>query len=124
MCVKKNGETNSPDAIAQSFIQYYNLATQKDLAKLEAKINQPEIQLKLYSRGKKFPVKYKVPHSISKVTNTDLVYDVIKHSKDGLKFSEIQARTGLKERTIRNILYRLYQDGILQRRCRGVYVAG
>ena len=120
---RKKGEAISPDAILKSLIKHYNLATHKDLAKLEAKLNRLEIQLKLYNR-KSFPVKYKVPRSNSKVTTTNIVYDVIKQSKQGMKFSEIQAQTGLKERTIRNILYRLHQNGIIHRRCRGVYIAG
>ena len=99
---RKNGDEISLNAIAKYLIKQYNLATQKDLAKLEARLNRLEIQLKLYSSGKSFPVKYKVPHSNSKVTTTDIVYDVIKHSKKGLRFSEIQAQTGFNEKTIRN----------------------
>jgi predicted transcriptional regulator len=121
---RKKGVANKPDAIAKSFIEHYNLATQKDLDKLNARLNRIEIQLKLYSSDKIFPVKYKVPRSRSKVTSGDIVYDVIKESKKGLRFSEIQSQTGFKDRTIRNILYRLHQNGIIQRKIRGVYVAG
>jgi len=46
------------DAIAKSFIEHYDIATQKDLAMLDARLNRIEIQLKLYSSGKNFPVKY------------------------------------------------------------------
>jgi hypothetical protein len=121
---RKKGIATNPDAIAKLFIEHYNIATQKDLAKLNARLNRIEIQLKLYSSGKNFPVKYKVPHSNSKITSTDIVYDLIKHSKKGLKFVEIQAQTEFKDRTIRNILYRLHQNGIIQRKSRGVYIAG
>ena len=120
---KKDMATN-PDAIAKSFIKHYDIATQKDLAKLNARLDRIENQLKAYANGQNFSVKYKVPHSNSKVTSTDIVYDVIKRSKKGLRFSEIQSHTGIKDRTIRNILYRLHQNGIIQRKSRGVYVAG
>jgi predicted transcriptional regulator len=121
---RKKGMATNPDAIAKSFIKYYKIVTQKDLAKLNARLDRIEIQIKAFANGQKFPVKYKVPRSNSKVTSTDIVYDVIKRSKKGLKFSEIQAQTGFKDRTIRNILYRLHQNGIIQRKSRGVYVAG
>ncbi len=121
---RKKGEAVSPDAIAKSFIKHYNLATQKDLAKLNARLDRIENQLKLYISGKNNSVKYKVPRSRSKVTSGDIVYDVIKRSKKGLRFSEIQIKTGFGDKTIRNILYRLHQNGIIQRKSRGVYIAG
>jgi Fic family protein len=121
---RKKGVANKPDVLAKFFIKHYKIATQKDLAKLNTRLDRIENQLKLNSSGKNFPVKYKVPHSNSKITSTDIVYDLIKHSKKGLKFAEIQAQTGFKDRTIRNILYRLHQNGIIQRKSRGVYIAG
>ncbi len=121
---RKKGVANKPDAIAKSFIEHYNLATQKDLDKLNARLDRIENQLKLYTSGKNNSVKYKVPHSRSKVTSGDIVYDVIKRSKKGLRFSEIQIKTGFGDKTIRNILYRLHQNEIILRKSRGIYIAG
>jgi len=121
---KKKGVAVSADAIAKSFIEHYNLATQKDLDKLNARLDRIENQLKLYTSGKNNSVKYKVPRSRSKVTSGDIVYDVIKRSNKGLRFSEIQIKTGFGDKTIRNILYRLHQNEIILRKSRGIYIAG
>ena len=121
---RKKGEAVNPDAIAKSFIKYYDLSTQKDLARLEARLDRIENQLKAYTNGKDFPVKYKIPRSRTKVTSGDIVYDVIKRCKKGLKFSEIQAKTGFGDRKIRNIIYKLHKSGIIKRKCRDIYFAG
>jgi hypothetical protein len=121
---RKKGEAISPDALAKSFIKYYNLATQKELAMLNARLDRIEDQLKALARGQNTSVKYKVPHSRKKVTSGDMVYDVIKRSKKGLRFSEIQLSTGFGDKTIRNLIYRLHQRGEIKRKSRGVYIAG
>ena len=59
---KKDMPTN-PDAIAKSFIKHYDIATQKDLAKLNAKLDRIENQLKLYTNDKNISVKYKIPQA-------------------------------------------------------------
>ena len=122
--IRKKGGANKPDVLAKFFIKHYKIATQKDLAKLETKLDRIENQLKLYTSGKNNSVKYKVPRSRSKVTSGDIVYDVIKRSNKGLRFSEIQIKTGFGDKTIRNILYRLHQNEIILRKSRGIYIAG
>jgi hypothetical protein len=44
--------------------------------------------------------------------------------EDGLNFSEIQARTGFGDKTIRNVLYRLNRKGAIERKSWGVYIVG
>lgn len=112
------------DAIAKSFIEHYNLARQKDLDKLNTRLDRIENQLRALVSGKTVTVKYKVPYSRAKVTSSDIVYDLIKRSKNGLSFSEIQLSTGFEDKIIRNLIYRLHKAGIIKRKSRGVYVAG
>ena len=57
------------------------------------------------------------------LTAVDIVLDTIKHSKQGLGFSEIQAKTGFDEKKIRNIIFRLNKIGKIKRKRRGVYIA-
>ena len=121
---RKKGVANSPDAIAKSFIKFYKLVTQKEFSKLKARLDGIENQLNALAFDKTITVKYKVPCSQRRVTSSDLVYDMIKRSRKGLSFSEIQLSTGFEDRKIRNIIYRLNKRGLIKRKSRGVYIAG
>jgi Fic family protein len=120
---RKKGVANKPDVLAKFFIKHYNIATQKDLAKLETKLDRIENQLKIYTSGKSIQLKYKIPRDSTKITNGDIIYDVIKRHKNGLNFSEIQAKTGFGARKVRNQIYKLHKAGIIKRKSRGVYIA-
>jgi DNA-binding transcriptional regulator PaaX len=56
-------------------------------------------------------------------TAVDVVLDVIKHSRHGIGFAEIQAKTGFGEKKIRNIIFRLNKTGKIKRKSRGIYIA-
>jgi len=49
--------------------------------------------------------------------------DVIKRSKQGTGFADIQAKTGFEEKKIRNIIFRLNKIGKIKRKSRGIYIA-
>ncbi len=57
------------------------------------------------------------------VTATDQVLKIIKRSKKGVDATTLMKRTGLEERSIRNILYRAFKQGKIKRTGRGNYVA-
>jgi hypothetical protein len=118
---RKKGEAINPDAIAKSFIRHYDIATQKDLDRLKTKVDRIENLLLAYASVKNI---HKNPHNRTKITSGDIVYDMIKRSKKGLKFSDIQKKTGFDDKKIRNLLFRLHQTGKIKRKSRGVYVAG
>ena len=121
---RKKGVANKPDILAKFFIKHYNIATRKDLAKLETRLERIENQLKRFTSGKSIQVKHKIPRDRTKLTTGDIIYDVIKRHKKGLNFSEIQAKTGFGDSKIRNQIYKLHKAGIIKRKSRGIYVAG
>lgn len=54
---------------------------------------------------------------------TDIIFDVIKRSySNGMNFKSIKSKTKLNDRTIRNVLYKLYNKGIIIRKQRGIYI--
>jgi DNA-binding IclR family transcriptional regulator len=57
------------------------------------------------------------------VPAADAVLDAIKRSKQGLKFADLQSKTGYPDKKIRNIIFRLNKLGKIKRHTRGVYVA-
>ena len=118
---RKNGKAINSDAIVKSLIQHYNIATQKDLDRLKIKVDRIENLLLAYASVKNT---HKISRNRTKITSGDIVYDVIKRSKKGLKFSDIQKKTGFDDKKIRNLIYRLHQRGVVKRKSRGVYVAG
>lgn len=128
--VKKKGKSVSFDAMVKFFIQHYNIPTKRDVEKLIERMDRLEKAIKvsnLYSESK--PIagskssKSVAPASKSAETFTDMVLEVIQRFKKGVGFSEIRARTGLGEKKLRNIIYRLHKTGKIVRMSRGIYIA-
>ena len=57
------------------------------------------------------------------LTAIDVVYEVIKRSRKGLGFADIQAKTGFSDKKIRNIIFRLNKNGKIKRKSRGIYIS-
>ena len=119
---RKKGKTISFDAMVKFFMQNYDIPTKKDVDKLMDRLDRLENLVKqsalgannsraLYSRRK------------TALTAVDIVLDTIKHSRQGLGFAEIQAKTGFDEKKIRNIIFRLNKTGKIKRKRRGIYIA-
>jgi septal ring factor EnvC (AmiA/AmiB activator) len=91
----------------------------KEVAKLEkaqaAAKRKPKAKAKT---AKKYPAKKKA----TKLTATDQVVNIIKRSKKGADVSTLVKKTGLADKTIRNILFRAGKQRKIQRTGRGVYV--
>ena len=120
---KGRTKTTSFDAMVKFFMQKYNIPTKKDVARLMARLDRLE-NLMTQSvagpyRGRTQGVGRKKNHQVA----GDLVLDVIKRSRQGVGFPEIQAQTGFGEKKIRNIIFRLYKNGKIKRKSRGIYVA-
>ena len=58
----------------------------------------------------------------AKLTATDQVVNVIKRSKKGVDVAGPIKKTGLGERTVRNILFTAGKRGKIKRAARGIYV--
>ena len=55
-------------------------------------------------------------------TATDKVLNIIKRSKKGVDVAALMKKSGLEEKTIRNVLFRVGKQGKIKRADRGVYV--
>jgi len=125
---KKRGKSVSFDAMVKFFMRQYDVPTKKDIAKLMTKLDHLETLIKSKSaagkskRSAKATPKRKGSGPASSLTASDMVLNVIKKSKRGAGFAEIQAKTGFGEKKLRNIIFRLNQIKKIKRKSRGVYM--
>ena len=119
---KRKGKAVSFDAMVKFFMQNYNIPTKKDVDRLMAKLDRLEnlLQASIASGG--YSLKGPAGTRKTTVTAVDMVFDVIKRSRRGLGFAEIQAKTGFGDKKIRNIIFRLNKTGKIKRKSRGIYV--
>jgi len=123
---KKRGKSVSFDAMVKFFMQHYDIPTKKDVTGLMTKIDRLETLIKSKSVPGKSKRSAKTAPKIgqtSSLTASDMVMEVIKKSRQGADFAEIQAETGFGEKKLRNIIFRLNQMKKIKRKSRGVYIA-
>ena len=120
---KRKGKTISFDAMVKFFMQNYNIPTKKDVDRLMAKLDRLENLMKTALAAGGHPVKGRGGRRKAAVTAVDRVFDVIKRSRQGLGFADIQAKTGFGDKKIRNIIFRLNKIGKIKRKSRGIYIA-
>ena len=120
---KRKGKAVSFDAMVKFFMQNYNIPTKKDVDRLMAKLDRLENLLKTAMTSGRYPLKGPAEKPKTAVTAVDVVFDVIKQSRKGLGFAEIQAKTGFGDKKIRNIIFRLNKIGKIKRKSHGIYVA-
>jgi hypothetical protein len=116
---RKKGKSISFDAMVKFFMHHYDIPTKRDVERLVAKIDRLEgliISASAVGRAKGRRRRAAVPAA-------DAVLNAIKLSKQGLKFVDLQAKTGFVDKKIRNIIFRLNKLGKIKRHSRGVYVA-
>ena len=119
---KRKGKTVSFDAMVKFFMQNYNIPTKKDVDRLMAKLDRLEGLMNAAMAGGGYPLKGQGGKRKTAVTAVDMVFDVIKRSRQGLGFADIQAKTGFGDKKIRNIIFRLNKIGKIKRKSRGIYV--
>jgi len=126
---RKKGKSVSFDAMIKFFLQYYNIPTRKDIEKLMVKMDRLEMLIKASgSSGKRQRgAREKTagtgsPGDRPAMTSTDMVLEVIRPFKKGIRFAEIQARTGFGEKKLRNIIFRLSKMKKITSKRRGVYI--
>jgi hypothetical protein len=120
---KRKGKTVSFDAMVKFFMQNYNIPTKKDVDRLMAKLDRLETLMKAGMVSGGYPLKGRGGRRKTTATAVDMVFDVIKRSRQGLGFADIQAKTGFGDKKIRNIIFRLNKIGKIKRKSRGIYVA-
>ena len=122
--IKKRGKPISFDAMIKFFMLNYNIPTKKDVEKLMEKIDRLELLVKSIDSKHVSASKHKL--SISKKSSlsaSDQVLSVIKRFKNGIGFASIQKKTGLEEKKLRNIIFRLNKLERVKRKSRGIYIA-
>ena len=72
--------------------------------------------------AKKVPAKKTAAKKAAAPTATDQVLGIIKRSKKGVDVPTLMKKTGLGERTVRNILFRAGKQDKIKRAGRGIYV--
>lgn len=115
---RKKGKSISFDAMVKFFMHNYEIPTKRDVEKLIARLDRLESLLTTPPA----PARSRNSRGTVKVPATDAVLDVIKRSKQGLKFADIKAKTGFVDKKIRNIIFRLHKLNKIKRHSRGVYV--
>jgi hypothetical protein len=120
---RRKGKAISFDAMVKFFMQHYDIPTKKDVDRLMAKLDRVETLIKTTLTSSAYHLKGQAGQRRPTVTAVDMVFDVIKRSREGLGFAEIQAKTGFGDKKIRNIIFRLNKVGKIKRKQRGTYVA-
>jgi hypothetical protein len=114
------------DAMVKFFMQHYNIPSKRDIERLLAKLERletlvSEAAFATGSKGSGKGVKNKYFPGRPGMTASDQVLEVIKESREGAGFDEIQNKTGFNEKKIRNIVFRLNKLNKIKRKNRGIY---
>ncbi|MGM0453389.1 MAG: hypothetical protein ACQERN_09520 [Thermodesulfobacteriota bacterium] len=109
------------DSIIKSFLNNNGFATKEDINQVIQKIEKLE---KMVADKKTTAAQSgkKQTRSTGEKSASDKVLNVIANMGDGAKFNDIQAKTQLEDKKLRNIIYRLSKQGKIHRPQRGVYV--
>jgi Fic family protein len=119
---KRKGKTPSFDAMVKFFMRQYNIPTKKDIDRLMVKLDRLENLIKR-SAMQSGRAGSRIGRYKTAMTAIDIVLDTVKHSRQGIDFAAIQAKTGFEEKKIRNIIFRLNKTGKIKRKSRGIYIS-
>ncbi len=97
------------------------------MAKKVAKLEKPQTPAKRKPEAKaktskKTPAKKTSAKKSAGLTATDQVVNIIKRSKNGVDVPTLMKKTGMEDKKIRNIVFRVSKQGKIKRAGRGVYV--
>jgi hypothetical protein len=94
----------------------------KDLEKLSRLIQKLTASIpKTKGRAQKASMPKPVAPQKGKKSGTQTVLDMIKKSKTGIAAGSLIKKTGFEDKQIRNILFKAWKDGKIERVGRGVY---
>lgn len=120
--IRKKNKPISFDAMVKFFLQNYKIPTKKDIDRLEKRITQLEKLIRSTTAAGR--TRASTPPNRPKKNNPtaiETVYNVIKRSRKGASFKDIQSRTGFDDKKIRNSIYRLNKMEKITRQSRGIY---
>ena len=120
---RKKGKSVSFDAMVKFFIQNYNIPTKKDFEKLQTRLDRIELLLRAEGPKGNSGAGPKAAAKKAPMTALESVYGIIKRSRGGSSFKDIQVKTGFDDKKIRNVIFRLNKMGRIERKRRGIYIA-
>jgi len=122
---KKKGKSKSFDAMVKFFFQHYHIPSRKDIEQLSAKLDRIEklILTQQEMRGRQSNTGAKTSSRKTALTASNTVLEIVKRSRNGIGFADIQARTGFNDKKLRNIIFRLTKLNKITRQSRGIYIA-
>jgi hypothetical protein len=99
----------------------YKIPTKRDIERLHARLDQLEKLIKATApHSARGPAK---SHEDLPKSATDIVLDLIKQKKTGIRIPDIREQTGYDDKKLRNVIYRLNKMEKIQRVSRGCYIA-
>jgi len=111
------------DAMVKFFMQNYNIATKRDIDKLNDKLDRIEKLIKTANTEKWTSVSSSQSRGGAESNASDKVLNAIKASETkGISFAQIKIKTGYQEKKLRNIIYRMDKLGKIIRKERGIYI--
>ncbi|MCU0540050.1 MAG: hypothetical protein MUF46_09235 [Desulfobacterales bacterium] len=116
--VRKKGKAVSFDAMVKFFLHSYQIPTKRDVERILARLDRLEAAVGAVASGARSREARR-----SRGAAADVVLDLIRRSKQGVKFADIQNKTGFAEKKVRNIIFRLHKLEKIKRHSRGVYIA-
>ena len=118
---KRKGKAVSFDAMVKFFMHTYNIPTKRDLDRISDRLDRIEKLINtLPARTRRSSVK---TGDTSPASATEIVFDLIQRSKDGIAIALIREQTGFDDKKLRNIIFRLNKMGKITRINRGCYKA-
>ena len=126
--MKKKRKTYSMDAMMRFFLQYYNIATKKDIDKILTRIDRLEGVIRNMERGglmaesKAHSARKSKGNKVDgRITATDKILAIVKDAPKGIDISGLKTISGYEDKKVRNIVFRLQKKGTIKRIGRGAY---
>jgi hypothetical protein len=115
------------------FMMRFEIPTRQDIQRIVTRLDQMEKTIKKLAicgkpkrPGAIGPANAKPLSfgSVQKLNASEIILKAVTESDHGMDFAGISEITHFDEKKIRNILHRLHKTGKIQRKRRGLYVAG
>ena len=128
---KKSGKSVSFDAMIKFFMIRFEIPTRQDIQRIVNRLDQLEKTIKknAVSGKPKRSGSTKAGGGNTRMSGpglnaSEVILKAIQGSAQGLDYAGLSGITHFDEKKIRNILHRLHKTGKIQRKRRGLYVAG
>ena len=130
---KRSGKSVSFDAMIKFFMIRFEIPTRQDIQRIVSRLDQLEKTIKKIAvcgkakrsgNSKAGGGNTRAAGSGQTSNASEVILNAVKASVQGLDYAGISEITHFEEKKIRNILHRLHKTGKIQRKRRGLYVAG